>query len=66
MYHRGGRLSQDKNIGYGTEAYTRAHGSLGTLAVGYDDDSQRDPAEAETLEEGMTQPKVFGHGNVLA
>lgn len=34
-------------------------------SVGYDDDSQLDPAEAETLEEGMTQPKVLGHGNVL-
>lgn len=27
---------------------------------------QLDAAEAETLEEGMTQPQVFGHGNVLA
>lgn len=47
---------------YGTEAYTRVHGSLGTLAVGYDDDSQLDTAEAETLEEGITQPQMFGHG----
>ena len=36
------------------------------FAVGYDDDSQLDTAEAETLEEGITQPQVFGHGNVLA
>lgn len=45
---------------------TRVATGLSVLCVGYDDYSQVDPAEAETLEEGMTQPKRREHGDVFA